>query len=43
MTLPEVPTDTCRVCGADLSQKAPRCKEITPAGGFCAFHVKDHG
>jgi hypothetical protein len=39
MTDPD--TSTCRVCGADLSEKPDARVTITPAGGFCSFHVKD--
>lgn len=38
---PDVPTDTCRACGANLSAKSPAWYEVSPAGGFCAYHLRD--
>lgn len=37
----DVDTSTCRVCGADLAEKPAKWVVVTPAGGFCASHVKD--
>lgn len=40
MNLPDVPTDTCRACGADLAEKPAKHVVTTPGGAFCTFHVK---
>jgi hypothetical protein len=36
----DVDTSTCRVCGADLTEKSAKWVVVTPAGAFCESHVK---
>ena len=38
---PDEPTDTCRACGADLTEKSAAWYEVSPAGAFCTHHLRD--
>lgn len=39
-TPPDVGTSTCADCGADLAEKGDAWIVVTPAGAWCAHHVK---